>query len=117
MCLFCDAGEQVQAVDDMLWQFSPDSFLPHQTLNQSSDPCPGRIGVLANGQPDATDWDTVIILSALLPSDADRFSRLALIATSDKPTLQIARSHFRQLRELGIEAQVHDRRGSSASAR
>ena len=116
VCLYCDAG-QTQAVDDILWQFSPDSFLPHQTLEHSSDPCPGRIAVLAAGQPDPADWDTVIVLGESLPGDADRFTRLALIATSDTPTLQRARSHYRQLRELGIEAQIHDRRSASAGGR
>jgi DNA polymerase-3 subunit chi len=109
VCLFCDAGEQVQAVDDMLWQFNPESFLPHRPLAQSADPCPERIAVLS-AQPDASDWETVIVLGASLPADPDRFQRLALIATSDEPTLQRARSHYRQLRELGIQAQIHDRR-------
>lgn len=112
ICLVCNPGEQMEALDTMLWQFSPESFLPHRQLESSTEPCPERIGLLA-GNPAPEDWETVIVLGKTLPADADRFQRLALIANSDPQTLNQARSHFRQLRELGIEARVHDaRRGA-----
>lgn len=115
ICLVCNPGEQMQAVDTMLWQFSPESFLPHRQLETSTDPCPERIGLMA-GHPAPDDWDTVIVLGNALPADADRFRRLALIASSDAATLNQARSHFRQLRELGIEPKVHDARRPSRPA-
>lgn len=102
----------MDALDTMLWQFSPESFLPHRPLESSTEPCPERIGLLS-GNPAPDDWDTVIVLGKTLPADADRFRRLALIANNDPQTLNQARAHFRQLRELGIEARVHDaRRGA-----
>jgi len=58
----------------------------------------------------SVDWDTVIILSETLPANADSFKRLALVAHNDPEILNQARSHFRQLRALGIQPRVHDQR-------
>lgn len=109
ICLVCNPGEQMDALDTMLWQFSPESFLPHRQLESSAESCPERIGLLS-GNPAPEDWETVIVLGRTLPVAAERFRRLALIANNDPQTLSQARSHFRQLRELGIEARVHDAR-------
>lgn len=113
VCLMCNPGEQIQALDTLLWQFSPDSFIPHAQIDSMVSPAsqPEKVG-LVSGQPSPGDWDTVIVLGSSLPAQAERFARLALIASSDAATLNQARSHFRQLRELGIEPQVHDARKS-----
>ncbi|ROT98352.1 DNA polymerase III subunit chi [Marinobacter sp. R17] len=115
VCLVCNPGEQMQALDNLLWQYSPESFLPHRQLTEAHDACPERVGLLA-GHPAPADWDTVIVLGDTLPTDADRFRRLALIASSDPKILSRARSHFRQLRELGIEPRVHDARKGAQRA-
>ncbi|PAV24532.1 DNA polymerase III subunit chi [Tamilnaduibacter salinus] len=107
VCLFCGSDDQAQQADDVLWSFRPDSFLPHAL---EADAGPGERVVISCHQPAASEWDTVIVLGDQLPADADRFKRLALIANDDPQTLSSARSHFRQLREMGIEPQVHDRR-------
>ncbi|WP_165854851.1 DNA polymerase III subunit chi [Marinobacter sp. JSM 1782161] len=112
--LVCNPGEQLEAADTMLWQYSPESFLPHRRLARSADPCPERVGLMTD-HPSPDDWDTVIVLGNTLPAHADRFQRLALIASSDAATLNQARTHFRQLRELGIEARVHDARRAAGS--
>lgn len=109
VCVVCDSARQAEELDDMLWQFSPDAFIPHSVVPDSSTPCTDPVGILLC-PPVATDWDTVIVLSATLPADADRFKRLALVAHNDPDVLNQARSHFKQLRALGIEPRVHDQR-------
>ncbi|EDM45973.1 MULTISPECIES: DNA polymerase III subunit chi [Marinobacter] len=105
----CDTMQQAQELDDLLWNFSPDAFIPHSIVPDSATTCTDPVGILLC-QPVAEDWDTVIILSATLPADADRFKRLALVAHNDEAVLGQARSHFKQLRALGIEPRVHDQR-------
>ncbi|WP_336368543.1 DNA polymerase III subunit chi [Marinobacter sp. C2H3] len=109
VCLVCDTMQQATELDDLLWSLSPDAFLPHSVVPDSATTCTDPIGILLC-PPVADEWDTVIILSATLPADADRFARLALVAHSDPAVLNQARSHFRQLRTLGIEPKVHDQR-------
>lgn len=109
VCLVCDTMQHAQELDDLLWNFSPDAFIPHSVVPDPSTRCTESVGILLC-PPVAEDWDTVIILSSTLPADADRFRRLALVAHNEPAVLDQARSHFRQLRTLGIEARVHDQR-------
>jgi len=105
----CDSMEQAQALDDLLWSFSPEAFIPHAIVADADTPCTEPVGILLC-PPAPRDWDTVIVLSAELPPEADHFARLALIAHNDPAMLNQARKHYRQLRALGITPQVHDQR-------
>ncbi|MGM0769539.1 MAG: DNA polymerase III subunit chi [Pseudomonadota bacterium] len=109
VCIVCDTAEHAEELDDLLWNFSPDAFIPHSVVADSATACTDPVGILLN-PPAAEDWDTVIILSGTLPAHAERFKRLALVAHNDPAVLDQARSHFKQLRALGIEPRVHDQR-------
>ncbi len=109
VCLVCDSMQQAEELDELLWNLSPDAFIPHQVVPDSATTCKDPVGILLC-PPVADEWDTVIVLSAHLPADADRFQRLALVAHNDASVLNQARSHFKQLRALGITPQVHDQR-------
>lgn len=104
-----DDAAQADVVDTFLWQFAPESFLPHSVVPDNSVICPDPIGVLCC-DPSPRDWDTLIVLGSRLPSMAEQFQRLALVAHNDQATLTRARDLFRQLRELGCEPRVHDAR-------
>lgn len=108
-CIVCDTAQQAEEVDELLWNLTPDAFIPHSIVTAPDTPCTDPVGVLLC-PPAMEDWDTVIILSENLPEHADRFRRLALIAHNDPAALNQARSHYRQLRALGIEARVYDQR-------
>jgi len=107
--IVCDTMQHAEELDDLLWNFSPDAFIPHGIVPDPATTCTDPVGILLSA-PVADDWDTVIILSATLPADADRFKRLALVAHNDETVLTQARSHFKQLRAMGIEPRVHDQR-------
>lgn len=109
VCIVCDQHSHAEELDELLWNFSPDAFIPHSIVPDATTRCPDPVGILLC-EPAAEDWDTVVILSSKLPADADRFKRLALVAHNDPEVLNIARSHFRQLRTMGIEPKVHDQR-------
>lgn len=109
VCIVCDTQQQAEELDDLLWNISPDAFIPHGIVPDPTTTCCDPVGILLY-PPAPEDWDTVIILSATLPADADRFKRLALVAHNDPNVLNQARSHFKQLRALGIEPRVHDLR-------
>ncbi|KPQ28457.1 MAG: DNA polymerase III subunit chi [Marinobacter excellens HL-55] len=109
VCVLCDNQQQAEELDELLWNVTPDAFIPHSIATEPTTPCEDPVGLLLY-PPAATDWDTVIILSATLPADASQYSRLALVAHNDPAVLNQAREHFKQLRKLGIEARVHDMR-------
>lgn len=109
VCLHCQDEGQARQLDDLLWSFRPESFMPHRVLADNSSSCPEKIGIQW-ADPSPADWQTVIVLGFHLPSCADRFERLALVANEDEALLHRAREQYRQLEALGIEPQVHDTR-------
>ena len=109
VCVLCDTEEQAVELDDLLWNFTPEAFIPHSIAKAATTPCSDPVGILLY-PPAAVDWDTVIVLSSALPEDADQYRRLALVAHNDPAVLNQARGHYKQLRSLGIEARVHDMR-------
>ena len=109
VCVLCDTEEQALELDDLLWNFTPEAFIPHSIAKAATTPCTHPVGILLY-PPAAVDWDTVIVLSSALPEDADQYRRLALVAHNDPAVLNQARGHYKQLRSLGIEARVHDMR-------
>ena len=109
VCVLCDTEEQALELDDLLWNFTPEAFIPHSIAKAATTPCTDPVGILLY-PPAAVDWDTVIVLSSALPEDADQYRRLALVAHNDPAVLNQARGHYKQLRSLGIEARVHDMR-------
>lgn len=109
VCAICDSAEQADELDELIWNLSPDSFIPHSVVADATEPCTDPVAILLH-PPRAEDWDTVIMLSQTLPDNAGQFKRLALVAHNDPAVLNQARSHFRQLRALGIEPRVHDQR-------
>ena len=109
VCVLCDTEEQAVELDDLLWNFTPEAFIPHSIAKEPTTACTDPVGILLY-PPAAVDWDTVIVLSSSLPEDADQYRRLALVAHNDPAVLNQARGHYKQLRTLGIEARVHDMR-------
>lgn len=109
VCVLCGTEEQAVELDDLLWNFTPEAFIPHSIAKAATTPCTDPVGILLY-PPAAVDWDTVIVLSSTLPEDADQYRRLALVAHNDPAVLNQARRHYKQLRALGIEARVHDMR-------
>ena len=109
VCVLCENLEQAEELDSLLWNLTPEAFIPHSICDDPATPCTDPVGILIC-PPVATDWDTVIILSAQLPKDAGQYRRLALVAHNDNAVLNQARGHYKQLRSMGIEAKVHDMR-------
>ena len=66
VCVLCDTEEQALELDDLLWNFTPEAFIPHSIAKAATTPCSDPVGILLY-PPAAVDWDTVIVLSSALP--------------------------------------------------
>ena len=59
VCIVCDSSQQAQDLDDLLWQFNPDAFIPHSIVPDTATTCTDPVGILLC-PPVAEDWDTVV---------------------------------------------------------
>ncbi|MDQ2994163.1 MAG: DNA polymerase III subunit chi [Pseudomonadota bacterium] len=95
--------DHAKQLDELLWVFRPDSFVPHAQVGTT--PAPIIIGTLADARP---GYDVLVNLSEQQPQvDAD-VQRLIEIVPKVPEQQQSARERFRQYRELGFILHTHN---------
>ena len=96
--------ERVQALDDHLWTFADDSFLPHGT---DREPDPAGQPILLTIQDGNPNGAAILFLveGAPLPTDVAGLERVALLFNGDDPeALALARGQWRAAKAAGHAA-------------
>lgn len=106
-----DNREQAAYLDNLLWSFRADSFLPHDVgLDRTTvTPAPIHIGY-GDQTPPEHHHEIFINLSHHLPSFFSRFERVAEIVSQDDETRTKGRERYAFYRDRGYPLQNHDMR-------
>lgn len=109
----------LETLDELLWSFSAEEFLPHCFIDEESAPfCPVVLASddaieLLEGVPHA---DVFIHLGQeFLPNIeaiAARFDRVVEIVSMEDSDLLAGRERFKQYRQMGVELHNHDQKGA-----
>lgn len=103
--LHTDTYEQATYLDDLLWSFRPDSFLPHCLLGADIDEEVSiRIG---HGENFQKNFDVLINLSEQVPAFYGQFDRVAEIISTDETEKAQGRQRWSQYKEDGVELETH----------
>ncbi len=100
--LLADSPEDAKALDDLLWTFKPESFIPHQLLDPArpqSAPVEIATELPANYQP--AENNLLINLSRQVPKGFERFARVSEIVIQDPAVLKNTREHYSFYRQGG----------------
>ncbi|MFN2329687.1 MAG: DNA polymerase III subunit chi [Chromatocurvus sp.] len=103
----CASRAQAEAMDDLLWCFRPDSFLPHGLIDSDAA---DRIAIGWGQDPEGHD-DLLINLDLAIPAFFSRFHRVAEVVTQDPQSLKALRASWSFYRERGFALEKHDIRG------
>lgn len=94
--------ERLSAIDDHLWTFAEDSFLPHGRLGEgdnAADPI-----VLCTQSDEGKGDIRFLIGGAPLPAEMDAYQRIVImVEPSDETCLVAARAQWKTAREAGHE--------------
>lgn len=97
------SAEDGEALDELLWHFRPESFVPHATLpalRAGGLPCPP---VLIGWDDDTGPHQDVLVnLAPGVPEYAASFRHVREIVVQQDDVLQATRQNWRQYRELGL---------------
>lgn len=97
---------EAEALDELLWNFRADSFIPHHLVGDGpTPPPPVRIG-WQQIPPEA--GDVLINLHADAPAQPQRFRRIVEIVGGDEAMRAAAREHWRLYRQQGYAVTKHD---------
>ncbi len=97
---------QSRMLDDLLWTFKQNSFLPHNLYEAGqADPPPILVG--HDSEPDQ-NTDVLINLAPDVPLFFSRFERVAEVIDGNDTRKTEGRERYRFYRERGYELQSHN---------
>lgn len=100
----CQTPAECNLLDDLLWSFHPNRFIPHNRYAQN----PLAPVVLALDEPPQHPQGLLINLAQTLSPHVVRFQRIIEIINQDPVQLTIGRENFRQYRRYGYDPQRID---------
>lgn len=105
--------EEAQELDQWLWSFRPDSFIPHG-LQQAPEAASAPV-TLGSGElrasldtPAMPSPPILINLAQSVPDFFRSFARIAEVVTQRPDILSASRDHFRLYRKNGYNITSHD---------
>ncbi len=99
-----ESDQQSKLLDDLLWQFSASSFIPHKTLEEGSDSHdPVSLGTNLVGVKHA---DVLINLGKQASQAADQFSRINEVISADPESLEQGRNRYRDYKQKDFKIET-----------
>lgn len=104
--LLAGSEARAAALDDLLWTFRQDSFVPHERypLLAGSEGSPVLIGVIA---PTEVNAQVLINCTDAFPKGFERFERVVELVDQRPEVLAQSRERFKQYRERGFTPESH----------
>jgi len=103
--LFTASEARAAALDDLLWTFRQDSFVPHERY-----PLVGEEGspvLVGTAAPATVEAQVLINLADALPEGFERYERVVELVDQHPEVLAQSRERFRQYREQGCAPETH----------
>lgn len=92
--VFCDNQANADYLDELLWTYKDESFIPHNLQGEGPEPPPPiQIGFHTDENP-KTFRDIMINLSTTIPTFHTQFKRIIEIVTQDESCKTIKREHY-----------------------
>ncbi|GAA5445464.1 DNA polymerase III subunit chi [Microbulbifer sp. NBRC 101763] len=98
-----DNRDHASQIDQLLWTFREDSFLPHAAQSEEQH----SAIEINSGEDPGTHHGLLINLCSKVPKWFSRFERLAEIVVQHPDTLQRSRLRFGHFRDRGYPLQSH----------
>lgn len=103
--LFTSSQAQATALDDLLWTFRQDSFVPHERYPfAGAEGSPVLIGMATPAEVTA---QVLINCTDTLPEGFEHYERIVELVDSQTEVLAKSRERFRQYRDRGLTPETH----------
>jgi len=107
--VYTDSLQQSQQIDNQLWTFRENSFIPHQLYDETNHKTPDyEKTVLIGTQAAPENWQKLIFnLSSKYPDDLTKTDRVLEILDNNEELKQAGRQRFRQYKQNGFDISTH----------
>lgn len=103
--VFCNTQQEAEHLDELLWTFKEDSFIPHHLQGEGPEP-PPPIQIGWQSEPRGFN-DILFNLSSTIPSFYQKFRRIIEIVSNDPQEKEQSREHYKQYKAQGYELYTH----------
>ena len=105
ICILTDSIEAAQEVDQLLWAYAPESFLPHALAD---DAAAAQVPVVISHGTEAPAGTTCILnLGSEAPLNQPTLSAIAEFVLNDDESKARSRARWNLYKQLGYELQHH----------
>lgn len=101
---------QSDALNEALWSFKANSFLPHAIGQNQHQDYPITIDSDALEQHSTAQRDLLILLCSEIPRNHANFGRMCVITPNLESDIQLAREQYKHFKKLGLTVNIHDMR-------
>lgn len=103
--VLCNNKHDAELLDELLWTFKEESFIPHNLQGEGPEP-PPPIQVGYEGEPRGFN-DILLNLSDHIPNFYSRFKRVMEIVINVESAKELSRKQYRDYRNKGCELHTH----------
>lgn len=103
--VFCDNKQDAELLDELLWTFREDSFIPHNLQGEGPEP-PPPIQIGYENDPRGFN-DILLNLSKTIPPFYNKFKRVMELVSNVESEKELSRLHYKQYRSQGCELNTH----------
>ena len=104
-----DETHEAQQLDEMLWTFSQNSFVPHKVIDNADGASTAEPVLIGTSiEPSGNTWDTLINLAAEVPEFFSRYERVAEVVDGESNRRNDGRERFRYYRDRGYQLNTHE---------
>ncbi len=101
-----ESAEQTRQLDELLWTFQQDSFVPHAVFTETAEsPPPVQLG--HDAEPDASH-QVLINLATEVPLFFSRFERVAELVNAEESVRHHSRERYSFYKARGYPLRTHE---------
>ena len=104
--VYCENEERAKYLDELLWTYKDDSFIPHNLQGEGPEP-PPQVQIGFSAEPRNYN-DILLNLNSKIPPYFSRFRRVIEIVGANDEAKNLSREHYREYRKNRCEIFTHD---------
>ena len=104
--VLADSDAAARRLDNLLWTFTEESFVPHRRIGAGDPPASEPVLVATPGIRDG-NLDVLVNLTPTVPEESARAARVAEIVPDRGAARDAGRRRFREYRDRGFELKTH----------
>lgn len=103
--VYCNNKQDAELLDELLWTFKDDSFIPHNLQGEGPEP-PPPIQIGYDKEPRGFN-DILLNLAAHISPFMARFKRTIEIVSDDLAQKEQCRAHYKEYKSKGYDLHTH----------